>query len=67
MTKIGDLKAKNELLRQTLQDLTDKLDLIANDEQFKGMFVLHHVHGGTYSGPNWSVEFEAAKKVLSEL
>jgi hypothetical protein len=67
MTKIESLKFKNELLRKTLQDLVSKLELIANDNQFKGIFVLNHVHGGSYTGPTWTEEFEAAKKVLAEL
>jgi hypothetical protein len=67
MTKIESLKEKNELLRKALQDLVDKLDLLAKDEQFQGVFVLYNVHGGYYTGPNWVVEFEAAKKVLSDL
>lgn len=45
--------------------LVTKLDLIADDPQYKSVFTMLHVRGGKYTGPNYGQELAALKSALA--
>jgi hypothetical protein len=44
---------QHRFLRAAAEALRDRLFEIMRDEQYKGVWTLHHVHGGHYTGPTW--------------
>ena len=56
----------SESLREALQGLVDRLDLIAADHEFQGVWTLHMIHGGIYSGPTWVDALARAREALVE-
>ena len=56
----------SESLREALRGLVDRLDLIAADHEFQGVWTLHMIHGGIYSGPNWVDALARAREALVE-
>ena len=53
-------------LRDAAQALVVRLEEIAADKQYESVWVLYHVHGGRYTGPNYTAELAALKEVLEE-
>jgi hypothetical protein len=45
--------------------LVAKLELIHEDENFKGAWALYFVHGGVYNGPTYTNELEKLKDALA--
>lgn len=44
--------------------LVAKLELIAQNDEFRGVWALHQIHGGLYKGPTWEPELTEAKECL---
>ena len=63
MTKF---QRKYEELRRASQKLADQLDQIGNSEEYKAVFTSAMVHGVEYTGPTYSKELKAVKKLLDE-
>lgn len=61
--QIAALQLERDALREALVKLLDKLDAIA--ETANGIYAFAYVHGMEYQGPNWSLEYEAGRKLLS--
>ena len=62
--RLAEKDAEIERLKSSLECLVNKLDAIGNDPQFNGIFSLHHIHGGRYTGPNWSEELQCARDAI---
>ena len=62
--QLAEKDAKIERLTEVLKDLISKLDLIASDSQFQGIFILNQMHGGKYTGPTWVEELERAREAI---
>ena len=56
--------AEIEHLKTVLRALIAKLDAISANQQFQGVWMLHQVHGGQYTGPNWSEEVKLAREAI---
>lgn len=54
-----------EGVRQAARALVDKLELIHADGQYMGVWTSYMIHGGNYTGPNYSAELEALKSALA--
>jgi hypothetical protein len=60
----GDPEA--ERLRRVLKALVDRLDEIVASPDYNSVWVLAHVHGFVYRGPNWVDVMKAARAALQE-
>ncbi len=56
----ADLKEAYEALK----NLIERLDAVHEDPQYKGVWTLHHVHGGRYTGLTYTKALEQARKAL---
>ena len=53
-----------DALEEALGALVARLDLIHDNEEYQGVWVLHQVHGGKYEGPTYTAELDQARAVL---
>jgi len=63
---IAALRVRVEKLEAALTGLVDRLDEISRDIEFNSVFTLHHIHGGTYSGPTWVDPLKVARAALKD-
>mgnify|MGYP003577201455 CR=1 FL=1 len=55
---------ENTRLREAAQKFVAQLDLVHNDETYKGVWMIAHLHLGQYSGPKYADELEALRNAL---
>jgi hypothetical protein len=55
----------SDKLRGALAALVAKLDAVAADKSFRGIWPWLHVHNYIYSGPTWDSELEVARAALA--
>ena len=46
--------------------LVEKLDVVHEDPAYKGVWGLHYVHGGHYTGPTYTDELGALRSALAQ-
>ena len=46
--------------------LVEKLDVVHEDPAYKGVWGLHYVHGGRYTGPTYTDELGALRRALAQ-
>mgnify|MGYP001608579524 CR=1 FL=1 len=60
------LKAENERLRAVSTALTSKLRVIHEDEQFRTVWQIAHIHLGPYDGPTYTQELADLERALEQ-
>ncbi len=60
------LHSQAERAVEVLRALVEKLNAVHEDPQYKGVWTLHHVHGGRYSGLTYEKELGDGMKFLAE-
>ena len=63
---VNELSEANIKLRKALKDLISKLEEVHTDSQYLSVWTLYQTHYGSYTGPQYKDEFEAAKKAMEE-
>lgn len=58
------LRRRAEVAEAALRALVQKLDAVHEDPQYKGVWMMHHVHGGRYTGLKYEVELHNARVVV---
>jgi hypothetical protein len=53
-------------VEKAARDLYRKLLVVHADDQYQGVWALHMIHGGKYTGPNYGPEMEALRMALGE-
>lgn len=51
-------------VRIALQNLVDRLTEVEASPEFQNVWVIAHIHGFEYTGPNYAKELEAAREAL---
>jgi len=51
-------------LEAATRALVEKLDEMQDNESLRTVFTIAHVHGFSYTGPNYQAELTAARNVL---
>lgn len=57
---------QKELL-EAAQELCTKMDRVHDAPEFRGMWVLAHVHGIDYAGPTYEKEFARLKNIVNSM
>lgn len=52
--------------REALEALVKRLDEVHADPQYRGVWQMHMIHGGRYSGLTYTAELKAAHEALTE-
>ena len=53
-------------LGELARALVEKLDVVHEDPAYKGVWGLHYVHGGHYTGPTYTDELGALRSALAQ-
>ncbi len=62
----ADEKKESKKLLEAAQRFVDKMNLIEEDECYKGVFQMAQVHGYNYNGPQYGEELKELKQVLDK-
>ena len=60
------IQALGAAMLAALEALVNQLEVCHNDERFRSVWVLSHLHIGPYSGPKYESELEAAKAAIAK-
>ena len=60
-----EMQVQRDTYHTPLLNLSKKLREIEDNDAFQGVWQLHYVHGGRYTGPDWASELVDAEKALS--
>lgn len=64
--EIAEWRQRAEVAEAALRALVYKLDAVHKDPQYEGVWMMHHVHGGRYTGLKYEVELHNARVVVEE-
>ena len=62
----GQADRLNELV-SSARSLLAKMEEVHNSKEFQGVWSLHAIRGGQYSGPTYNVELERLAKAIKDL
>jgi len=64
--RIVPLYAEPPEVGELARALVEKLDVVHEDPAYKGVWGLHYVHGGHYTGPTYTDELGALRRALAQ-
>lgn len=62
----GVSQAHIRQLREALEGLVRRLEVVHEDSAYKAVWTSYHIHHGTYRGPQYTLEFESAQQALRD-
>jgi hypothetical protein len=65
-TEIESLRSENARLRKAAQALSDRLEVVHNDDSYRAVWSLSHAHCGGYTGPRYDTELAELRRALTD-
>jgi hypothetical protein len=60
------LRAEIKALREAAQALSDRLEVVHNDDSYRAVWSLSHAHCGGYTGPRYDTELAELRRALTD-